>query len=164
MDDGFAWLYYVRTDENHRPAEVFRHRIGSDPSADARVFEEHDPGLFIHISRSQSARFRIISVYDQRFVRNAICSILPSSNATPCLVEPRVRVCATRSNIAATGFLSGQRRWSRGFQDHERAFGEPARPVLDRGGPDRRGCMIIKVAVYPDYLLRMSAKQACRES
>ena len=93
-DGSFVWMadsrgfYYVRTDENHRPSEILRHMTGSDPASDIRVFDEHDPGLFIYIRRSQSARFAIISV-DDHDSSESICSILRTPGAVPRLVEPR---------------------------------------------------------------------------
>ena len=93
-DGSLVWMadssgfYYVRTDENHRPAEVFRHTLGSDPAADVRVFEERDPGLFIHIRRSQSGRFAFISVDDHDSSEIHLLD-LADANATPRLVEPR---------------------------------------------------------------------------
>lgn len=57
-------FYYVRLDANHRPAGVFRHRLGTPASEDERVFAEADPGLFLTVSSLQSARFADISAHD----------------------------------------------------------------------------------------------------
>ena len=57
-------FFYVRVDENHRPSRVFRHVVGSPASSDALVYEEHDPGMFVSLSETQSARFGVISVHD----------------------------------------------------------------------------------------------------
>ena len=57
-------FYYVRLDQNHRPAGVFRHRLGTPASADVRVFAEADPGLFISVGRHASGRFGDISAHD----------------------------------------------------------------------------------------------------
>ena len=47
-------FYYVRLDQNHRPAGVFRHGVGTPVAADVRVFTEADPGFFISIDRHLS--------------------------------------------------------------------------------------------------------------
>ncbi len=57
-------FYYVRLDQNHRPAGVFRHGVGTPVAADVRVFTESDPGLFISIGRHSSGRFGDISTHD----------------------------------------------------------------------------------------------------
>ncbi|MGH6935301.1 MAG: S9 family peptidase, partial [Methylocella sp.] len=152
MTDSLGF-YSVRTDENHRPAEVFRHRIGSDPSADVCVFEEHDPGLFIHIRRSQSARFAIISVDDHD---SSACHLLDlaDGNATPRLVEPRAP--GLRYDVEHRGdrlFIRTNADGAEDFKVMSAPLASPGRPFWIDEIPHRLGCMIIKVAVYPDYLV-----------
>ena len=57
-------FYYVRLDQDHRPAGVFRHRLGTPVAEDVRVFAQPDPGLFISIGRHSSGRFANISAHD----------------------------------------------------------------------------------------------------
>ena len=57
-------FYYVWVDANHRPARIFRHAIGTRQSQDVMVFEESDPGLFIHLRELQQSRFALVSVHD----------------------------------------------------------------------------------------------------
>jgi oligopeptidase B len=57
-------FYYVRLDQNHRPAGVFRHRLGTPVTSDMRVFAEADPGLFISIARHAAGRYGDISAHD----------------------------------------------------------------------------------------------------
>ncbi len=138
MTDSLGF-YYVRTDENHRPAEVFRHRIGSDPSADALVFAEHDPGLFIYIRRSQSGRFAIISVEDHD---SSECHLLDlaDGNATPQLVEPRAP--GLRYDVEHRGdrlFIRTNVDGAEDFKIMSAPLANPGRAVLDRRGPAPAG-------------------------
>ncbi len=61
--DGRSFLY-VRVDDNHRTSQVFRHRLGTEQSADELVVEEPDPGWFVHLHQSLSGRFAIVSMRD----------------------------------------------------------------------------------------------------
>jgi oligopeptidase B len=148
-------FYYVRMDENHRPAEVFRHRISTHPTDDTRVFEERDPGLFIHIRRSQSARFAIISVDDHD---SSECYLLDlaDGNAAPRLIEPRV------PRLRYDAEHQGERLFVRTNADGAEDFKIISAPLASPGRsnwidvvPHRRGRMIIKLAVFPDYLVRI---------
>ncbi len=148
-------FYYVRTDENHRPAEVFRHRIGSDPSADVLVFAEHDPGLFIHIRRSQSGRFAIISVDDHDSSEFHLLD-LADANATPHLVEPRAP--GLRYDVEHHGdrlFIRTNADGAEDFKIVSAPLANPGRAFWIDEVPHRRGCMIINIAVYPEYLVRI---------
>jgi oligopeptidase B len=64
---GFTWardgrtLFYVRLDDDHRARFVHRHRIGSDPADDRRVYEEKDLGFEVSVVTTRSGRFVVIS-------------------------------------------------------------------------------------------------------
>ena len=57
-------VFYTVLDENHRPYQVRRHRIGSAPEADPVVYEESDPGFFLQLGESENRRFVLISAHD----------------------------------------------------------------------------------------------------
>jgi oligopeptidase B len=81
-------FYYVRLDQSHRPAGVFRHRLGTPVAADVRVFTEADPGLFISIGRHLSGHFCDISVHDHE-TSEAWLIDLSAPDAEPTLVAAR---------------------------------------------------------------------------
>ena len=56
-------LFYTLLDENHRPWQVRRHRVGS-AGADPVVYEEADPGFFVGLGRSESGRFVVVAAHD----------------------------------------------------------------------------------------------------
>ena len=43
-------FFYVQLDDNHRPLQVFRHRLGTPQADDVLVYEEQDAGWFTHIA------------------------------------------------------------------------------------------------------------------
>lgn len=53
-------LYYVRRDDNHRPAFVYRHALGQD-SEDELIYKEPDPGFFVNIGTTQSNQYVAIN-------------------------------------------------------------------------------------------------------
>jgi oligopeptidase B len=81
-------FYYVRLDQNHKPAGVFRHRLGTGVAADVRVFTEPDAGFFISIGRHSSGRFGDISVHDHE-TSEAWLIDLSASDAEPTLIAAR---------------------------------------------------------------------------
>jgi len=64
-NDGKSF-FYVRLDANHRPNRVFRHVVGTPAEADNLVYEEHDPGFFVNIGKTQSNAFIVISISDHQ--------------------------------------------------------------------------------------------------
>lgn len=59
--EGATWLFYARPDEQMRPHEIWRHRLGSDPADDVLVIAEHDERFYIGVESSRSGRWLIIS-------------------------------------------------------------------------------------------------------
>ncbi len=56
-----AHFFYVKLDDNHRPMQVWRHRLGTAQADDILVYEEQDAGWFTHIHESASGRFCVIA-------------------------------------------------------------------------------------------------------
>ncbi len=65
---GSAWatdnetFFYLRADDANRPHEVWRHRIGTDPADDVRVFHEPDERFFCSVGRDKDDTFVHIGV------------------------------------------------------------------------------------------------------
>ena len=85
--DDSAFLYTV-VDENWRPYQVRRHRLGEPVANDTIVYEEEDPGFFVGLGTSASKRFLIVSTSDH--VTSEV-RLIPSDNldAAPAVVSPR---------------------------------------------------------------------------
>ena len=66
-DGGVVWtadskaFFYVKLDDNHRPMQVWRHRLGTAQAEDVLVYEEKDTGWFTHIHESARGRFCVIA-------------------------------------------------------------------------------------------------------
>ena len=60
-----TFFFYVRVDDNHRPLQVYRHRLGTAQSDDVLVYEEKDTGWFTRVEESASGRFCIIATGNQ---------------------------------------------------------------------------------------------------
>ncbi len=54
-------FFYVKLDDNHRPMQVWLHRLGTPQADDVLIYEEEDPGWFTHIHESTSGRFCVIA-------------------------------------------------------------------------------------------------------
>ncbi|MFM7059738.1 MAG: S9 family peptidase [Actinomycetes bacterium] len=49
-----TWLFYTRPDESVRPFQVWRHRVGTDASADVLVHQEDDEHFFLSVHATRS--------------------------------------------------------------------------------------------------------------
>ncbi len=56
-------FYYVVMDENHRPSQVWRHTIGSNPTTDKLILEELDNAWSISLSQSRCRNYGVVSLH-----------------------------------------------------------------------------------------------------
>jgi oligopeptidase B len=80
-------VFYTRLDDNHRPSKVFRHRIGDDPSNDALIYEEADPGFFVGIGRTQSGRFLVVDCHDHQTSEVWLLDLEADDAALTCVAQ-----------------------------------------------------------------------------
>jgi len=65
---GVAWandnatVFYVRVDEAMRPHQLWRHRVGDDPSGDVLVREEPDDRFYLGVGRTKDDRFILMGM------------------------------------------------------------------------------------------------------
>ncbi len=59
-------VFYTKLDDQHRPKWVYRHKLGTLSSQDVLIYEEHDPGFFVGLGKTQSGKFITINVHDHQ--------------------------------------------------------------------------------------------------
>ena len=156
-EGSIVWLndasgfYYVRVDDNHRTAQVFRHTLGA--TDDALIFEELDPAWFVGLSRAQSGRHAIITVSDHDASECHLLD-LDMAGATPRLVEPRAP--DSRYSVAPHGdrlFIRTNANGAEDFKIVTAPLDAPGRASWTDVVAHRRGRIITAMTVYPDHLV-----------
>ena len=82
-------VFYTVIDENQRPYQVRRHRVGAS-GADPVVYEESDPGFFVGIDKTESGRFILVSAHDHMTSEAHLIEAAQPESA-PRLVAARAR-------------------------------------------------------------------------
>lgn len=86
--DGHRWLFFVRTDDAVRPYQVWRHRLGADPSDAVCVFEEADERFFVSVDRTRSGDFVVIASGSKTTSEVRVVATADPT-APPTVVAPR---------------------------------------------------------------------------
>ncbi len=93
-DGGVVWskdgtsFFYVKLDDNHRPMQVWRHRLGTKQSDDILTYEEPDSGWFTHLHESSSSRYCVIAGGDHETSEQRLID-LENPDSPPRLVAAR---------------------------------------------------------------------------
>ncbi|MGH9750401.1 MAG: S9 family peptidase [Candidatus Polarisedimenticolia bacterium] len=53
-------LYYTTIDSTFRPYRLHRHRLGADPAADERLFQEDDLAYYLSLRKTRSGQFLVL--------------------------------------------------------------------------------------------------------
>ena len=80
------WLFWTWRDENARPAKVFRR--ARDGVEDVLVYEEPDPGFFVHVGVTQSRAFIVIASGDHETSESRLIAA-NDPTAESRVIEPR---------------------------------------------------------------------------
>jgi oligopeptidase B len=153
-------FYYVRLDDNHRPLQVFRHRLGTPQTDDVLVYEEKDIGWFTHIHRSASGRFCVIAGGDHE---TSECQLLDLSDP---VAAPRV-VAERETGIRYSVEDRGDELFILTNADSAIDYKIAVAP-LDRSArknwrdlvPYRDGIYIINVTLFQNHLVRTERANA----
>jgi oligopeptidase B len=152
-------LYYVWVDANHRPAKVYRHRVGTDPGDDAVVYEDNDPAFFISLGKTQSRRYVVISTHDHETSEVRVIDA-DADDPVPRLIAGRETGIEYE---VEHGYLNGSERFfiltnAGGAEDFKIVTAPIALPDRSRWEdlvPHAPGRLILDATVYRRHLVRL---------
>lgn len=148
-------FFYVRVDDNHRTAQVFRHRLGTEQAADELVVEEPDPGWFVHLDETLSGRFAVVSMRDHDSAEEWLIDLEDDSAAPRRVAE---RTAKIRYDIADHGDRLIIRTNADGAEDFklvEAPLAAPERANWRDLVPYRDGSMVIAFIATARHLARL---------
>ena len=148
-------FFYVWVDENHRPAKVFRHVVGSDPATDALVFADADPGTFIGIGKTQSDRFILIDSHEHETSEVRVVDAAAPTGAPRLIAK---RHAAEKYHVEHVGELFYILTNAGGAEDFKivtAPIATPDRPFWRDLVHHRLGRLILHITAYKDWLVRL---------
>ncbi len=165
-DGGVVWsansqsFFYVKLDDNHRPMQVYRHRLGTLQSEDVLVYEEKDSGWFTHIHESASGRFCVIAGGDHETSEQRLID-LANPDTPPRLVTARED--GVQYSVSDRGdelFILTNADGAIDFKIVTAPLDSPARSNWRDLIPHRSGIYVIDVELYANHLVRLERANA----
>jgi oligopeptidase B len=153
-------FFYVKLDDNHRPMQVWRHRLGTAQADDVLVYEEADSGWFTHIHESASGLFCVIAGGDHETSEQRLID-LADPDAKPHLVAAREQ--GVQYSIADRGdelFILTNADGAIDFKIVTAPLASPARAHWRDLIPHRAGVYIIDIELYTGHLVRLERANA----
>ncbi|MBR1180127.1 S9 family peptidase [Bradyrhizobium sp. KB893862 SZCCT0404] len=165
-DGGVVWaadcksFFYVKLDDNHRPMQVWLHRLGTKQADDTLVYEEQDAGWFTHLHESTSGRFCVIAGGDHETSEQRLID-LSTPEAPPRLVAAREE--GVQYSLADRGdelFILTNADDAIDFKIVTAPLGQPERKNWRDLIPYRPGIYIIDLDLYAGHLVRLERANA----
>src|ERR1700704_1125926 len=165
-DGGGVWaldsraFFYVKLDDNHRPMQIWRHRLGTKQADDLLVYEEQDAGWFTHIHESASGRFCVIAGGDHETSEQRLIDLADDA-ATPRLVAAREE--GVQYSLADRGdelFILTNADGAIDFKIVTAPLASPERANWRDLIPHREGIYILDIELYAGHLVRLERANA----
>jgi oligopeptidase B len=165
-DGGAVWsadsnaFFYVKLDDNHRPMQVWLHRLGTPQANDLLVYEEQDAGWFTHIHESTSGRFCVIAGGDHETSEQRLID-LSDVTAPPRLVAARED--GVQYSLADRGdelFILTNADGAIDFKIVTAPLTAPKRANWRDLIPYRAGVYVMDIDLYAGHLVRLERSNA----
>ena len=148
-------LFYIWIDENHRPAKVMRHVLGTDTASDVEVYGEPDAGFFVSVGKTLSQKYVVIDSHDHETSEVRVIDA-DAPQGEPRLIAPRLT--GQEYGIAHRGDVFYVLTNAGGAED----FKVATAPANDPGRDNWRdliahvpGRLILDFEVYRDHAVRL---------
>ncbi len=153
-------FFYVKLDDNHRPMQVWRHRLGTKQADDLLVYEETDPGWFTHIHESSSGRYCIIAGGDHETSEQRLVD-LADPLAKPRLVSARQEGVQYSVNDRGDQlFILTNADGAIDFKIMTTPLGSPERENWRDLIPHREGIYVLDVEIFSGHMVRLERANA----
>ena len=153
-------FFYVRLDDNHRPMQVWRHRLGTKQADDVLIYEEQDAGWFTHLHESSSSRFCVIAGGDHETSEQRLID-LENPDAPPRLIAAR------EEGVQYSANDRGDRLYILTNADDAIDFKVVTAPLVapERANwrdliPYREGIYVLDVELYAGHMVRLERANA----
>jgi oligopeptidase B len=165
-DGGVVWaadsnsFFYVKLDDNHRPMQVWRHRLGTMQADDILIHEEQDAGWFTHLHESSSGRFCVIAGGDHETSEQRLID-LANPDAPPRLVAAREE--GVQYSVADRGdalFILTNADDAIDFKVMTAPLASPDRANWRDLIPYREGIYVLDVELYANHMVRLERANA----
>jgi len=153
-------FFYVKLDDNHRPLQIWRHRLGSAQADDVLVYQEPDSGWFTHIHESTSGRFGVIAGGDHDTSEQRLID-LADADASPRLIARRE--VGVQYSIADRGdelFILTNAGGAIDFKIVTAPLQSPEPANWRELIPHRQGVYIMDIDLFAGHLVRLERANA----
>ena len=155
-----ASFFYVKLDDNHRPMQVWRHRLGTTQADDILIYEERDSGWFTHLHESSSSQYCVIAGGDHETSEQRLID-LANPDAPPRLIAAREEGVQYSANDRGDQlYILTNADGAIDFKVVTAPLAAPERANWRDLIPYREGVYVLDVELYAGHMVRLERANA----
>ena len=151
-------LYYVKRDDNHRPAFVYRHQIGADKE-DELIYQEQDPGFFVNIGTTQSNQYVVINASGHETSEWHLLDAHDPKSQPQCVTPRQTGHEYDVEERDGTLYIMTNYGDAEDFKIVTAPIGQSDPDKWQDLIPHKAGCLLLNHTVLADYLIRMEREE-----
>jgi oligopeptidase B len=165
-DGGVVWsedsthFFYVKLDDNHRPMQVWRHRLGTRQADDILIYQEQDSGWFTHLHESSSGRFCVIAGGDHDTSEQRIIDLADIDTPPKLIAAREVGVQYAIADRGDELFILTNADGAIDFKIVTTPLASPERANWHDLIPYRAGVYVMDIELYSGHLVRLERANA----
>jgi oligopeptidase B len=153
-------FFYVKLDDNHRPMQVWRHRLGTTQADDVLIYQEHDAGWFTHIHESTSGHFCVIAGGDHETSEQRLIDLADPASPPRLVAAREVGVQYSVADRGSELFILTNADGAIDFKIVTAPLASPERANWADLIPHREGVYIIDIELFAGHLVWLERANA----
>jgi oligopeptidase B len=153
-------FFYVKLDDNHRPMQVWRHRLGTKQAEDILVYEEQDSGWFTHLHECSSGRFCVIAGGDHETSEQRLIDLANPDAPLRLIAEREEGVQYSSNDRGEELYILTNADDAIDFKVVTAPLASPERTNWRDLIPYREGIYVLDVELYAGHMVRLERANA----
>ncbi|MCU0491417.1 MAG: S9 family peptidase, partial [Chloroflexaceae bacterium] len=165
---GIAWandnrtLYYTVFDDSHRPYQLYRHTLGSDPASDTLLLQEDDEKFYMGVEKTRSDAYLIVTLASMMATEVYYASA-DDPTATFTLMQPRQPRVEYYADHHGERFLIITNDEAENFRLMEAPVANPMRANWRELLPHRSDVLLEGMDLFADFMLLYERKGGLKQ-
>ena len=146
-------IFYIEMDDNHRPAKLFYHCVGTEQAQDRLIYEEKDSGFFMNVSGSSLNDYAFINIQDHE---TSEVWLIPANDpqAKPQLVAAReTGIEYTLTEGGDVFYILTNIDGAKDFKIMSAPVSAPQKQNWTEVVGEKSGTIILDIAAYKNHLV-----------
>ncbi|UNE54901.1 S9 family peptidase [Bartonella machadoae] len=146
-------FFYTKMDENHRPSELYYHRLNTDQSQDKLIFREDNPGFFLHVSGSKLNDIIYINIHDHETSEIWLIPAEAPLTVPQCVRKRQKGIEYSLTEGGDVFYILTNLDNAKDFKIMVTPFASPQSENWSELVPHQLGCFILSHDAYQDFLI-----------